>query len=185
LQDFENFAGLQLGVRRTVEQSDRHRGIADGFDQARALRGQWRFAVAGMKSQRRLQSGHADGQRPPVAGDRTQLAELIEPGVGDAAADVPGAPTRQGAWRDAHCHPVHVVGRQPISHVPCALPPPACRANVAVGRPHTRAHVPAERFAQITGCFQMIRDERGVLLDRSGVSLFDRGGEPSVHARAL
>ena len=129
--------------------------------------------------------GHADGQRPLVARGGAQVAQFVEAGVGAAATDPPRAAAQQGARRDAHRGPVGVVVGQPIGDLTGPPPTRLRRGDVAVGRPGSGAHVPAEGRAQIAGGLQMLGDQRRILVGRARIALFDRGGQAPVQLRAI
>jgi hypothetical protein len=123
--------------------------------------------------------GHADGQRPLVAGGGAQVAQFVEAGVGAAAPHPPRTSAQQGARRDAHRGPVGVVVGQRVGDLPGPPPARLRRGDVAVGRPGAGAHMPAKSLAQLAGGLQMLGDQGRVLLGRAG-SRFDRGGQPPV-----
>ena len=81
-----------------------------------------------------------------------------------------------GPRTDAHRHWLRIVGRQRIRDLPRPLPPQVCRRDVAAGRPRACAHVPPVRAMQITGCFEMLGDQRGVR-----VVVVDSRSQPPVH----
>ena len=120
-----------------------------------------------------------------VAGRVAQVAQFVEAGVGDAAAETVGVPAQHGAGRDLYRQPVGVVDGQPVGDVAGALPVRLGRADVPGGRPACGPHVPAVGDVQITGGLKMFGDQRGILLSRCRISLFDRDGQPPMQLGAI
>jgi hypothetical protein len=130
----DRFTRLQFGQVRSIEQPDRHRRIADQLQQFGMFGGEpRRLAILVVKGLRHQHAGHGDGQRYVVAGCCSQLAELVEACVGDAAADSPGAPAQQSAGR--HSRGALRCGcRGPVR----CQPPRGCRCCSTAGRTRPR-----------------------------------------------
>ena len=121
-----------------------------------------------------------DGQRGLVTGQRAQLAQLFETDMGIVGMDPPAGGAQNGARRDAHRRAVRVVVRQCVGDLAGTIPADPRRRDIAVVRPCAGAHVPVERGVQIASGLDVLADERRLLVERSGVLLFDRGGHPAV-----
>ena len=65
------------------------------------------------------------------------------------------------------------------------LPTHSRGGDVAIGRPRCGAHVPTVGGVQITGGLQMLGNQRSVVVGRSGITLFDRGGQAPVQLGAI
>ena len=69
--------------------------------------------------------------------------------------------------------------------MPGALPTRACGGEVAVGQPCTGTHVPVKRRVQIARCFEVFGDQGGILVDRTWLTGFDRGGHAPMQLDAI
>ena len=116
----------------------------------------------------------------PMASDRLSPAAVhrsrssSKPVSATAATHPPRAARQQGARCDAHRGPVGFVVGQRVGDPACPPPTRLRRGDVAVGRPGTCPHVPAEGRAEITGGLQMLGDQRRILVGRAGIALLDR-----------
>ena len=121
-----------------------------------------------------------------VASGGAQFPQFVEAGVGAAQPGSPGAAAQAGcaarcASRRGRDHR-RVARRRPGGRAPNSI---RAARDVAVGRPGSGAHVPAVRGVQIACGLQMLGDQGGVLVDRSGSRCFDRGGHAPVQLGAI
>ena len=93
---FGRLATFKLGGQRTVDQPKGQRRVADRLEQVGEFGSQLRcFAESGVNDQCRQPPGHPHSQRHLVAGGAGEVTQLVEAGVGQAAAGQPGAGAEQ------------------------------------------------------------------------------------------
>ena len=185
-QHLGHLADRKLGADRREGQLDRQGRHADRLDQRHGFGGQpRRLARPAMTHVLQHQPGHADGQRRFVPGGRAKLSQLLEEAAGDVGIDPEGVAAQPGARGDAHRGAARIVGGQRVGDLARPLPTGPRRHNVTGGRPRPCAHVPAEGGMQIACGLQVLGDQGGILVERSGAALFDRGGRPPMQMSAI
>ena len=124
--------------------------------------------------------GHTHRQRRFVVGLGAQIAELFEPCRDVRVKRLPRVPTYQRARCDSHGHAIRRVCRQSVGDLQSTLPTELRRSDIAVDRPSSRPHMPLVGGAQVTGRFEVLGDQCGVL-----VILVDRRSDTPVQLRTI